>query len=46
MALAAERASSRSWVDAEGMGVAHVVHTPGEVVVLVVGANWLEAPVV
>lgn len=36
MALAAERASSGSWGDAEGVGVAHVVHTHGEVVMLVV----------
>lgn len=46
MALTAERASSGSWVDAEGMRVAHVVHAHGEVVVLVVRADWLEAPVV
>jgi hypothetical protein len=45
MALAAERASSGSWGDAEGMRVAHVVHAPGEVVVLVVRADRLEAPV-
>ena len=34
--LVAERASSGSWGDAEGVRVAHVVHAPGEVVVLVV----------
>ena len=44
--LAAERTGSGSWVDAEGMRVAHVVHAHGEVVVLVVRADWLEAPVV
>lgn len=36
MVLAAERAGSGSWVDAEGVRVAHVVHAHGEVVVLVV----------
>jgi len=36
VALAAERGSSGSWVDAERVRVAHVVHAHGEVVVLVV----------
>ena len=48
MSLASKRASSGSWsadADTERVGVAHVVHAHGEVVVLVVRADGLEAPV-